>query len=209
MIRNQLNRSNEHPYKNSRERRNLRHTWAAHDAIVRYRNSNLKKPTVTQNWNSLVSLPSRVKREINAQTLSFLFLIQNSKAYFPFLFLFILKLFDCFSFQITVPFYSLAMEDTNSFQLWTDPLLLTDVSWQQSTSNCKISLIHVPTHKSNPSISRFRLLICLFVVSSSSLADTDVAMSSLSKNPSMSDSDSSPKMNSGNFFSFRRNLFSL
>ncbi|XWS10302.1 hypothetical protein CRYUN_Cryun39dG0064300 [Craigia yunnanensis] len=53
------------------------------------------------------------------------------------------------------------MEDTNNFLLWTDPLLLTDVAWQQNTSNY-----------------------------------TDVAMSSSSKNPSMSDSDSSPKINS-------------
>ncbi|XP_022717521.1 kinesin-like protein KIN-14Q [Durio zibethinus] len=49
------------------------------------------------------------------------------------------------------------MEDANNFQLWTDPLLLTDVSWQQNSSNC-----------------------------------TEPAMPSCSKNPPMSNSDSSP-----------------
>ncbi|KAK8648193.1 hypothetical protein V6N13_128954 [Hibiscus sabdariffa] len=55
------------------------------------------------------------------------------------------------------------MEDSNDFHyLWTDPLLLTDVSWQQNTS----------------------------------ISDTDAAMASRLENPSMSDSDSSPKQNS-------------
>ncbi|XVE52839.1 hypothetical protein DITRI_Ditri02bG0156500 [Diplodiscus trichospermus] len=53
------------------------------------------------------------------------------------------------------------MEDTNSFQPWIDPLLLTDVSWQQNTSNY-----------------------------------TDAAMTSRSKNSPMSDSHSSPTINS-------------
>ncbi|GMJ05412.1 MALECTIN DOMAIN KINESIN 1 [Hibiscus trionum] len=54
------------------------------------------------------------------------------------------------------------MEDSNDFHyLWTDPLLLTDVSWQQNTS-----------------------------------IYSDAGMASRLENPSMSDSDSSPKQNS-------------